>query len=1300
MSQISDLIGRAREMGMNAMALTDHGVMYGIKEFLDCADDVNKPILAEIKNLKKVVNATDTPESEKAEAQAKARQLENTLFKPIVGVEAYCARRSMRDRTLNEDKSGNHLILLAKNKQGYHNLCRLVSASWLEGLYYKPRIDKQILEQYHEGLIVSSACLAGEVPQKILNGQLKEAEDAVKWWKDLMGDDYYLEIQRHQTDIPGADQSVFQEQQTVIPHILELGAKLGVKVIATNDSHFTRQDDGTAHDRLICLSTAKLVSDQNRMHYTQQEWLKSEDEMRAIFTDCPEVIDNTQLIADKVELYSINSGPIMPKFDIPESFGTEQHYKETITHQQLFDEFTRNEKGEVILSQEDAEKKIDLLGGYDKIYRIKLEADYLKKLTWQGALMRYGVSENPDTPSVEGSDGITRDLQAANEIRERIAFELHVMKTMGFPGYFLIVCDYIRAAREELDVSVGPGRGSAAGSVVAYCLRITDIDPLKYDLLFERFLNPDRISLPDIDVDFEDRGRGMVLDYVSNKYGKSHVAHIITYGKMAAKNAIADMGRVHEVPLPLVNQIKNLVPERFPDELKDAKGKALKVNLKNCLTYVPQFSDLIRQQSEETQSAIRFATQLEGTIRQIGVHACGVIIGADALDKFAPLATVRDKNTKEDIIVTQYDGHAVENVGLIKMDFLGLITLSIIRETLRNIKQRSGQDIDIDHIPLDDKATYNLFSNGDTIAVFQFESPGMQKHLRDLKPSVFTDLIAMNALYRPGPMEYIPQFIKRKQGKEPITYDIPVMEKYLKDTYGITVYQEQVMLLSRLLANFTRGESDQLRKAMGKKQMAVLEKLKPKFFEGGAKNGHPQKVLEKIWNDWEKFASYAFNKSHATCYAWVAYQTAYLKANYPNEFMAANLTISKDNIETVSKLMQECKRMGIKVLEPDVNESGMNFTVNKDGNIRFGLGGIKGVGEGAVEAILKSRDKDGAFKDIYDFLERVNLQSCNKKTLESLGLAGAFDGLKNGYRELYFQRDSQGKLSFNDILLAYGQEYQADKASRINSLFGDSGLSELRRPPIREAERWTTMERLNLEKEVVGIYLSQHPLDDYIIEIECLCNQSTKDLDRCANEKTYLGSNSLWKTPFRVAGIITNVRMGLISKKGNEYGRFTLEDFDGAHEFTLFDETYIKFKNLIANNQHLIVKGVFAGRGDKWRRAPYAIGDAIELSPEVEDICPLSDICEKRVNTLCLDIDLRYAGSSFSETLSDLLKKASSCDKDERQPHVNLEVVLHTESRSFPLRSNLPLINITLPLKNFIVEQHQLGVIKNFHLLR
>ncbi|MBR0310691.1 MAG: DNA polymerase III subunit alpha, partial [Paludibacteraceae bacterium] len=984
MSKVPDIVDKCIRTGMPAVALTDHGNMYGIKELVDYCKKVNS------KNKEAWQQSHDDSEP-------------FVPFKPIIGVEAYCAWRSRRSMTTEQytwpdgttdqiDKSGFHLILLAKNEQGYHNLCKLTSAGFMDDAFYsRPRIDKELLELYHEGVIASSACLGGELCQRILHGDRAGAEQTVQWFKRVFGDDYYIELMRHQTDKPNGNQETYQEQLRVNPVLVELARKYDVKLICTNDAHFLNEENADAHEHLICISTNQKIAEERKLMYTKQEWLKTPEEMERIFGDLPEALANTLEVASKVEVYDLDKDPIMPLFDIPESFGTEEQWRQKFTHEQLYNEFTRNEHGEVIMSEADAEKRIHKLGGYDRLYRIKFEADYLQYLTYKGAHERYG-------------ENLTEEQQ------ERITFELHTMKTMGFPGYFLIVMDFIRAAREELDVSVGPGRGSAAGSVVAYCLKITDLDPLKYDLLFERFLNPDRISLPDIDTDFEDSGRGKVLDWVSQKYGATHVAHIITYGKMATRSALADVARVEGVSIPVSNQLKSYVPARdFPDSIKDDKGKKPKVNLRNCYKYVDELRHIYEGDDPVLRNTLEYAAQLEDTIRQVGIHACGVIIGADDLTKFAPLASVLDPKTQKRVLVTQYDGHVVESVGLIKMDFLGLITLSIIKECIRTIKRTKGIDIDINHIPLDDEETYRLFQEGRTVAVFQFESSGMRSYMRQLKPTVMGDLIAMNALYRPGPMDYIPQFIRRKHGIEPVTYDIPIMEKYLKDTYGVTVYQEQVMLLSRLLANFTRGESDKLRKAMGKKQMAILQELKGKFMTGGKANGHDPKILDKIWADWEKFASYAFNKSHAACYSWVAYQTAYLKAHYPSEFMAANLTILKNSTKDVTRLMDECTEMNIRVLEPDVNESGLNFMANAKGDIRFGLGGVKGVGENAVEAIVAERERNGRYKDIFDFVERVNLTACNKKTIESLAYAGAFDCFQGLYREQLLGYNSKGE---------------------------------------------------------------------------------------------------------------------------------------------------------------------------------------------------------------------------------------------------------------------------------------------------
>ena len=1190
MSKVPDLVDKCMKYGMHSMALTDHGNMFGIKDFLDYVGKVNGAPKKKVKEceeeIEKEPDETKKEELRKKLEDLKAKAASFIPFKPIVGTEAYCARRTLydKDKTLKEisketgkerivDRSGWHLILLAKNEVGYHSLCKLASIAYTDGFYDRPRIDHNVLEKWHEGIICCSACLGGEVPQYILADELDKAEQSILWFKNLFGDDYYLELQRHKTDKPNAPRDTFEKQQKVNAVLLEFAKKHNIKVIATNDVHFVEEEHGDAHERLVCLSTGKLMSDPNRgMAYTKQEWLKTPEEMEAIFSDIPEALSNTLEVASKVETYSINSDPIMPKFPIPESFGTEEEYRKKFTEQDLFDEFTRDEKGNVVLSQEDAEKKIKKLGGYNKLYRIKLEADYLNKLTWEGAKKRYG--EN-----------------LTEEQKERIIFELHIMKTMGFPGYFLIVQDYIRGAREELDVSVGPGRGSAAGSVVAYCLKITDLDPLKYDLLFERFLNPDRISLPDIDVDFDDDGRGKVLDWVTQKYGAEKVAHIITYGTMATKSSIADVGRVQNVPLSEVNRIKSFIPDRGfeEDQVKAVDGelpkKMPKVNLKNCYKYIPELKKLLEGSDENIASMLRYAQQLEDTNRQIGIHACGVIIGADDLTNFAPICTIMDKDTGQNVAVTQYDGHVVESVGLIKMDFLGLKTLSLIKEALKNIKITTGEDIDIDHIPIDDELTYKLYSEGATIGTFQFESPGMQKYLRELQPSQISDLIAMNALYRPGPMDYIPTFINRKLGKEEIKYDIPVMEKYLKDTYGVTVYQEQVMLLSRLLANFTRGEADTLRKAMGKKIFAMLAILKPKFLEGGKKNGHDPQILEKIWADWEKFASYAFNKSHAACYAWVAYQTGYLKAHYPAEYMAANLTRNKDSITDITKFMDECKRMGIEVLIPDVNESDMNFTANKEGNIRFGLAGIKGVGEGAVESILNERKKNGKFTDIYNFVERVNLTSCGKKTIETLAMAGAFDCFTDVKREHFLLP------GFIDSLHTYGVKVQSEsgKSQLQLSLFGaDEEAASIAKPKIPKVESLSRIELLNRERELVGIFLSAHPLDDYYVILKHVCNVQMADLSTDWSGPQFLDPEKEKKmedADVYFGGMVMNVK-NLKTKNGADFKIVAFQDYSGVHEFSFFSDDIANFGNYLQPGYTLFVSGKYGKRKsyDKDRR--------------------------------------------------------------------------------------------------------------------
>ena len=1196
MSKVPDLVAKCKKNGMYSLALTDHGNMFGIKDFADTVNKENGKVKDAIKEIEKEKKRIESDKSGELTEEEKASKIEelnsqhstlNTqLFKPIYGIEAYCAPISIDKRDGRQDR-GWHLILLAKNKQGYHSLCKLSSIAYTDGFYYNPRIDHSLLEKYHDGVICSSACLAGEVPQKIMNGDIKGAEESIEWFKNLFGEDYYIEIQRHKTDKPGGDTEVYERQKEVNKVLLQLAKQHGVKVIATNDVHFVEEEHGEAHDRLICLSTGKDLDDPTRMHYTKQEWLKTPAEMGRIFSDVPFTLENTQEIVDKVETYSIDSDPIMPIFPIPEDFGTEAEYRQKFSEEDLFNEFTRDEHGNVVLSQEEAEKKVKKLGGYNRLYRIKLEADYLAKLTWDGAKKRFG--EN-----------------LTEEQIERIKFELHVMKTMGFPGYFLIVSDYIRAAREELGVSVGPGRGSAAGSVVAYCLKITDLDPLKYDLLFERFLNPDRISLPDIDVDFDDDGRGRVLDWITKKYGKEKVAHIITYGTMAAKSAIQDVGRVQKVPLPEVAKIKSFIPDRNFDEaaVKAVEGevpkKMPKVNLKNCYKYVPELKEMLNGDDKNISSMLTYAEELEDTNRQVGIHACGVIIGADDLTNVAPVCTVRDKDTKEDVVVTQYDGHVIETVGLIKMDFLGLKTLTLIKDALKNIKKTRGIDIDIDHIPIDDKETYDLYCSGNTIGTFQFESPGMQKYLRELQPSVFGDLIAMNALYRPGPMDNIPDFIARKQGRQQISYDFDCMEQYLKDTYGICVYQEQVMLLSRLLADFTRGESDSLRKAMGKKQLAKMEELYEKFMKQGVAKltqtenlpeAEVKKRLEKIWEEWKKFASYAFNKSHAACYSWVSYQTAYLKAHYPAEFMAAVLNNELGDIKQVNFMTEECKRMKIEVLGPDVNESDYKFSVNEKGEIRYGMGGIKNVGEAAVKGIVEEREANGKFKDFGDFVMRIADKGLNVRALESMGMAGCFDGFKGFHRAMLFHIAPNESSSFAEKALRMVAVYNERKNSSQMDLFGFGGeeAEETFSMPLPDCEPWSKMKELEMEKEALGFYISSHPMQVYHLPLKYFANCTVEVLKAAMNDP-----ERNIRRAVRLGGQITRAEE-FTAKNGNPYGRFTIEDQSGALQFALFKENYANCRNLLTVNSFVMLYGTLDRPFPRPGQDPNAMPQTLEV---------------------------------------------------------------------------------------------------------
>ena len=1143
-SKIKNLVDKAIADGMRGLAITDHGDMFGIKEFHDYCIGVNK--------------------------DRKKEGLEP--FKPIFGCEMYVARNgSKTKKDGKEDMSGYHLIVLAKNYQGYKNLIKLVSNSWVDGYYMRPRTDREDLEKYHEGLIVCSACIAGEVPKKILDGDMTGAREALEWYHRVFGDDYYLELQRHEVKDPTvrANRETFPLQQQANRVLIELAREYGIKLICSNDVHFVDKENAEAHDHLLCLSTGKDLDDPTRMLYTKQEWFKTKAEMNEIFSDVPEALSNTLEILDKVEIYSLDHDPIMPFFPIPESFGTEEQWREKFSEEDLYREFTTDENGKNPLPPEEGEKKIKKLGGYDKIYRIKFEADYLALLAYKGAKDRYG---EPLTQEVE----------------DRIRFELHIMKTMGFPGYFLIVQDFINSARDELGVWVGPGRGSAAGSVVAYCLGITKIDPMKYDLLFERFLNPDRISLPDIDTDFDDDGRGKVLKWVMDKYGHENCAHIITYASMATKNSIKDVARVEKVPLAISNALCKAIPDKLPE----VDGKTPKMNLANAIKAVPELRDAEASSDPALANTIKYAKMLEGTVRGTGIHACGFIICRDPISDWVPVSTADDpdfKDTKTNC--TQYDGHVIESTGLIKMDFLGLKTLSEQKEACEIIKQTRGIEIDLDHIPIDDPKTYELYQQGRTIGTFQFESAGMQKYLRELHPTVFEDLIAMNALYRPGPMDYIPSFIARKNGKEEIQYDIPCMEKYLKDTYGITVYQEQVMLLSRQLADFTRGESDALRKAMGKKKKDIVDAMKPKFIEGGKKNGHDPKVLDKIWADWEKFASYAFNKSHAACYSWVAYQTAYLKANYPAEFMAAIMSRRRDQITEITKLMDECKAMGIATLGPDVNESYQKFGVNQKGEIRFGLAAIKGLGDNAALAIIGEREKNGPYQDIYDFAQRIPFASVNRKAFESLALSGGFDGF-GIRREAFFAENGKGEV-FLDTLVRYGQMYQQAKSESQNSLFGGFDDVEIARPPVPKTDnRWSDIERLNKERDLVGIYLSAHPLDEYRIVLENLCNAHCTELaDRCAalcdREDVVLG------------GIVTGIQ-SRFGKNNKPWGIVTLEDFSGSGELVLFGDDWLNLNGKFIEGAAVYVTGKMAQRFSYSDQKELKIGN-VELLQSVKD---------------------------------------------------------------------------------------------------
>ena len=1093
-SSISGLFQRAKELEMPALAITDHGNMYGVKEFLKVAKKF--------------------PE-----------------VKPIIGCEIYVTRHYDHKLKDKDHRAYFHLILLAKNYTGYKNLMKICSTGHIEGKYYeKPRVSHEIVEQYSEGLVCCSACIAGEIPRAIIAGDMEAAEKAIEWHKKVFGEDYYLEVQLHKTEIPGQSQEVYERQLVANEGIFALAEKTGTKVVATNDVHFVRKDDGPAHDRLICLTTNTFVDEPDRMRYTQQEYLKSEEEMLDLFYKHPETLSNTLEVAEKIESYKIDKDPILPKFDLPEEF--------------LADIDTYLEKYKDIIDVGRCDPK-----GNDRGVEFTYSVAYLCHLTYRGARFRYGETLD--------------EVQA-----ERIEFELKTICSMGFPDYFLIVQDFIAAARSE-GISVGPGRGSAAGSAVAYCLKITNIDPIKYDLLFERFLNPDRINMPDVDIDFDDDGRYRVFQYIEEKYGKDHISHVITYGTMAAKSAIKDVARVSRLSIDESNRLTKMVPDRPFEATVEEDGKKVKKEFKpklsNCLKY-GELSEEMTNGTPEVKEVLDYAGKLEGCIRQTGVHACAMIIGRGNLTEYIPISIANDKLTGEEVWVSQYDGHYIEEVGMLKMDFLGLRTLSIIKECQENIKKRWGVEFDIEQIPIDDPETYALYSRGDTTSVFQFESPGMKEWLIKLQPTRFEDLIAMNALYRPGPMDYIPDFVERKQGRQSIVYDLPEMEEILQDTYGITVYQEQVMLLSRKLADFTRGQADTLRKAMGKKLKDVLDGLKGLFIEGGTKNGHPQDMLEKIWADWEKFASYAFNKSHATCYAWVSYQTGWLKAHYPAEFQAANLTKNLSNMDEIKKIMDDCKKNGIKVLNPDINESDSKFTVNRQGEIRFGLGGIKGFGDNIVRAILAERSENGLFGDIYDFVERMS-GTVNRKAFESLLHAGAFDSF--GICRKQFMLPCKNGDIFLDTLLRYGELFKQDAMDSSISLFGDAEELKPERPEIPSmVGEEDILEKLKMEKELVGMYLSSHPLDRYQFELENFTTCQVSEIDGLVNECEMKKT----KQKVYVAGFITSTQT-LTNKNGRPWSKTVIEDYGGSYELALFGKDHENFMSYMQLHNAILIEG-------------------------------------------------------------------------------------------------------------------------------
>lgn len=1180
-SSIENLFNRAEELGMPGLAITDHGNMYGVKEFFKFA-------------------------------------AKHPSVKPIIGCEIYVSKGDHKVK----EKGYYHLILLAKNYNGYKNLMKIVSTGHIEGMYYKPRVSHEVIEKYHEDIICSSACMAGEIPRMILDGNIAGAEKAIEWHKRVFKDDYYLEVMLHKTEVPGLSLEVYEKEKEYDEVIFDLAEKHGVKVIATNDVHFVRKEDGPAHDRLICLTTNAYIDDIDRLRYTQQEYLKTEEEMAALFPDHPEVITNTLEICDKVENYTIDRGHVLPKFEIDKDF--------------LDDIDTYLEKYKDVIDAGRNDEK-----GNDRGEEFRHSVAFLCHLCYKGAQERYG----------DVLDDVTAD---------RLDFELKTISRMGFPDYFLIVQDYIAAARAQ-GISVGPGRGSAAGSAVAYCLGITNLDPIKYDLLFERFLNPERVSMPDIDVDFDDDGRYRVIQYVQDRYGVDHVSHVITFGTMAAKGAIKDVARISRLPLDESNRLTKMIPDKpitvtetsevelkegeEPDEgdkVVEKDGKRFKIvkkdvekkpNLKNCVKYIPELKNELENGSELVREVLTYALQLEGCIRQIGIHACAMIIGRGNLTDYIPITLGEDKATGQKVWVSQYEGSFIEDVGMLKMDFLGLRTLSIIKICLAEVKKRFGIDIDIEKIPIDDPKAYEIYSNGDTKSVFQFESPGMMEWLQKLHPERFEDLIAMNALYRPGPMDYIPSFVARKRGEEPITYDLPAMEEFLKETYGVTVYQEQVMLISQKVAGFSKGKADKLRKAMGKKKIDILQSLYGEFIEGGKKNGHPEDVLKKIWKDWEKFASYAFNKSHATCYAWVSYQTGWLKAHYPSEFQAANLSMNKNNMTEIQAIMADCKKHHIRVLNPDVNESESNFTVNKNGDIRFGMGGMKGFGANIVDAIVQERTEHGLFEDIYDFCVRMS-GVVNRKSMEALVNSGAFDSFGIS-RSQYFLAGKNG-LQYLDDLMSYGQVTRQNAEDDAASLFGDAEELKIEKPePPALTIEPDILEVLQREKDVVGMYLSDHPLKKYEFELENFTNCKMAELgdmiaDCDKNRQT---------AQVALAGLVTSVETK-ISRNGKPFAKVNVEDFSGIYEFAFFGKDYENFMNYLQEHTAIYIEGEIC---EKYFLKPEEItaGKKAPYTFKAKKISLLGNVAEDRLTGFAIEMLANDITPDLRHKLVHLVKEYS-----------------------------------------------------------